>query len=75
MVSLMSKPSSKKYGNRYPWKLWFKEKRFVLTKGKEFHGKTYTMAQQVRNKANSLGIRVSIHMSKDDSTITVEIIK
>ncbi len=69
----MSKPSGKP-STRYPWELWFKNKSFVLKKGKHFEGKTYTMAQQVRNYAHRQAIRVSIHMSKDESLITVKVI-
>lgn len=55
---------------KYPWKVWFKRKRYILLKGKHFHCQPHSMAQLVRNQAHRRNRRVSISIDGDEVTIT-----
>jgi hypothetical protein len=66
----------KKYGRRYPWKKWLASKSFSLFRGKDFNGRAYTMAQQVRNRVRGHAtIRVSIEIADDDRSLTVHVLR
>jgi hypothetical protein len=63
----------RKGAKRYPWREWFKKKSFKLFKGVDYEGRTYAMAQQVRNAAKlpQYHVRVSIVIAEDDNSIEV----
>ena len=64
--------SPRKYGRRYPWEKWIKVGQTVtLEKGKDFNGRIDTFAQQIRNRASLVGVRVSVKLSDDGDTVTV----
>lgn len=71
MSTVTKKPE--KYGRRYPWAKWFARGSFVLRAGRDFNGRAYTMAQQVRTAAGSPRFRlsVSIVISDDSGSIAV----
>ncbi len=55
---------------RHPWWKWFRQDKFTLVKGTHFDGLTHAMAQQVRNVAHRLGLKVSINIP-DENTVEV----
>lgn len=64
---------AKKFGRRYPWKRWFRHKTFSLRRGEHYDGRTYIMAQMVRNAATRHGLRVRVVISDDEDTLTVTV--
>ena len=44
----------------YKWKEWFRRKRFILRKGKEYQVTDVAMNQMVRNEASRRGLSVTI---------------
>lgn len=68
----------RKFGRRYPWRMWFDKGRFTLEKGKHFKVRTSVMVQMVRDTASRGydGVppcRVSIKVHEDESfTVTVQ---
>lgn len=56
---------------RHPWKQWLSRKRkFCLVKGKDYSCQTHSMAQQFRNLASKMNLRVSIQIRGDQLTIS-----
>ena len=52
----------------YPWDEWFKKaaKRPVeLVRGEDFHCQPHGLAQQIRNKASSLGVSARVRIDGD----------
>lgn len=60
-----------KNGSIYPWKDWFKRKRWHLIKGQHFWVEPYVMAMQVRNAASRYGYSVSLRVGKRDIKVKV----
>lgn len=48
---------------RYPWDKWFKTKKFIVTKGKDFHCMTHSMVAQIRSRAAKFNQRVAVTVS------------
>lgn len=65
----------KKFGNRYPWDVWFRRGVLVLKRGKDFAGRADTMAQVVRRAAerDPEVMGVSIRLAQDGSSITIRV--
>lgn len=64
------------FGRRYPWKRWFSMPQFTLIKGRDYNGRTDTMAQQVRNAASRgrHNVKVSIQVPWDGESLTVYVL-
>jgi len=60
---------------RYPWKEWFATTEpFTIYPGRDFNGRGYTMAQQIRNNASArrYAMEVRVVVNEDESvTVTV----
>lgn len=59
--------------NRYPWKEWFTSKGFVLRQGKHFKHERWIMAQQIRNKASKMKVKVSITIPEGGDSVVVAV--
>ena len=57
---------------RYPWDKWFSRKKFRLVRPTHFSCKVHCMAQLIRTKAASRGLRVSIRIGEDSVTVEVK---
>lgn len=59
------------YYQRHPWNRWFAKpwSQFSICEGVDFGGRTYSMAQQIRNMGSARKVRVSVQI--DGSTIHV----
>jgi hypothetical protein len=64
---------AKLYGRRYPWRRWFRLQEFTLVRYTDFNGMAHTMCQQVRNAATRLGVKVSVSIAPDGSTVAVRV--
>jgi hypothetical protein len=75
-LSTSVEPQSKLFGRRYPWARWFRRGVFTLVKGRDYNGRTYTMAQQVRNAAGrpQHRLKVNIQMPLDEQSLTVRVL-
>lgn len=60
---------------RYPWEEWFRKKNFVLRRGVDYTGRTYAMAQQVRNAASKNNTRVSIKIYDEYEYLRVQVMR
>jgi hypothetical protein len=60
---------------RHPWRDWFKLGSFTLSQGVHYEGRTDTMAQQVRNAATRLGVRVTIEIHNDLRGMSVWVVQ
>jgi len=67
--------TSKRPYQRHPWAKWFSRKRFTLVHGKHYDNASYSMAQSVRNKATSEGVKVSVRILSDPERIEVTVSK
>jgi len=63
-------PGRKLHSRRYPWATWFSKPCFSLKKGVDFNGRTYTMAQQIRNQACRRKISIRIEVDDDEQGVT-----
>jgi len=61
----------KKYGRRYPWLEWFKRGQVRLRQGRDYGGRTDTMAQAARFAARRQGIKVHIKIADDGLSLTM----
>jgi hypothetical protein len=75
-LSTTAEPEVKLFGRRYPWARWFRRGVFTLVKGRDYNGRSYTMAQQVRNAASRPGhrLKVSVQMALDENSLTVRVL-
>lgn len=71
----IAKKQKKKFCRRYPWETWFGAGAFTLAQGRDYNGRTYTMAQQIRTMASKLGLRVSIDISDNGKSLTATVVK
>jgi hypothetical protein len=56
---------------RYPWQRWLSRRnKLVLVRGRDYRCQPHSMAQQCRNAALELGVRLSIHIDGGTLTIT-----
>jgi hypothetical protein len=66
----MQHQKPKMYGRRYPWDQWLVPgKSIVLTRGEDYNGRAYTMAQQIRNRLSSSRYR---HLSASITVLSEE---
>ncbi len=71
----------KKFGNRYPWRIWFAKTRFKLVRGKHYTDRSFIMAQMIRNAARlgrgglEKGTSVRIKISEDENELIVTVLK
>jgi hypothetical protein len=56
---------------RYPWDRWFRQRKFRLTRGREYRGMTHAMSVQVRSAAIKRGLRASVRVEEDSLVITL----
>lgn len=58
---------------RYPWEKWFRQSKFTLIQGRDYDGRTDTMAQQVRNAAlpTKHNRKIRIRIADDVKSLTV----
>ena len=56
----------------YDWDRWLKKRRFDLQRGVDYRCGTASMIQQIRNKATSLGLRVSIEEVDNGIRVSVQ---
>jgi hypothetical protein len=67
--------SPKKYGNRYPWEVWFRQRRLTLRRGRDYGIMTHGMVGLIRNVARKpkYAVRVRIKVL-DADTIHLELV-
>lgn len=61
----------KRWSRHYPWDVWLAKRRFQLIKGRDYECRTWTMAQQVTNRANKAGLRASFSFGDTDASFWV----
>ncbi len=59
---------------RYPWADWFRSGEFLLVRGLDFQGRTYSMAQQVRNAASVRRHNYEVHVEIADDERTIRVV-
>ena len=52
-------------GVRYPWKKWLQKRHIVLVRGKDFDCQPHSMAQQARNAAYRMDVRISTRVVEE----------
>lgn len=57
---------------RYPWDKWFRRKKFVLRRGRDFMCMTHGMAVQVRTAAKNRNLQVSVMIEEDNLRIVLK---
>ena len=57
--------------NIYKWKDWFKRRRFILQRARDYSCSQSVMIQQIRNEASNRGLRVSITDTYQEITVSV----
>ena len=55
----------------YPWEEWLSYPQIVLVRGVHYQGRTYALAQQLRNAARRYMVKVSISIALDEGSLTV----
>lgn len=61
----------KKFGVRYPWERWFRNKVVTLKRGTHFDGQPHGFAMTARQAAQRLGYKVSVRIESETVTLTV----
>jgi len=59
--------------NKYPWQEWFDAGKFTAVRGIDFHGRTDTFLQVVRQRAIGRNVRMHITVSDDGNVVDVVI--
>jgi hypothetical protein len=62
---------AKKFGHRYPWGEWFANRKTRLKQGRDYPGRTDTMAQAVRFAAKRQGVKVHIEIADDGLSLVI----
>ena len=70
------KKEAKKFGHRYPWRLWFRRSRFVLRRGIDYDCRTAAMAQLVYQASvtSRHNVLVEIARAEDEQSIAVRVL-
>ena len=56
----------------YPWEKWFKHKTIILVQYVDFQCQPHSMAQQVRNAAARLDVKLA-HVTINNEVVTVKV--
>lgn len=61
----------KPHGVRYPWHLWFANRRITLQKGRDFWGLPHGFARTAQQAAARMGHRISTQIDEQSVTLVV----
>lgn len=56
---------------KYPWDRWFRQKRFVLVRGRDYTCQPHSLSVMVRAAAYARKVRVSVALRDETLTVTV----
>lgn len=71
MIAMPKNKGGTKGGSIYPWKKWFKKRKFTVEEGADYECMTHSMAQQIRNAAYRHRVHVSLTLHHNSIDVEV----